>query len=178
MWTCPRQRGSVSGRCRVEDAPRARYRDLDTTDLRCPQSCAIGNAQSRTISEPRAWGRCQHLRDLFDTQNTRQPAWLRPELHVALHVLTVAGRAEQKPQGHDPRVERWWRDLGIGHVKLIGAQIVRRRCIWRPLQKPATCLIARMWAFCALSPIPWIRMSSAARQGIAQQCPERDHPLT
>ena len=114
--------------------------DLETTDLRCPQSCAIGNAQSGTIFEPRAWGRCQHLRDLFDTQNTRQPAWLRPELHVALHILSVAGRAEQKPQRHDPRVERWWRHLRIGHVKLICAQIVRRRRIRRPLQKSSKVL--------------------------------------
>jgi hypothetical protein len=79
-------------------------------------------------------------RDLFDTQNTRQPAWLRPELHVALHILTVAGRAEQKPQRHDPRVERWWRHLRIGHVKLICAQLVRRRRIRRPLQKSSKVL--------------------------------------
>ncbi len=39
----------------------------------------------------------------------------------------VAGRTKQEPQRHNPCIERRWRHLGIGHMKLIGAQIIRSR---------------------------------------------------
>ena len=55
-------------------------------------------------------------------------------------IFTVAGHAEQKPQCHNPCVERRWRDLGISHVQLIGTQIVRRGGIGRTPEKTSKVL--------------------------------------
>jgi hypothetical protein len=64
------------------------------------------------------------------------------------------GRTEQEPQCHNPRIERRWPHLDIGHVKLIGSEVIQRAVFGDLFKNPAKCLIARMWAFCALSPIP------------------------
>ena len=60
---------------------------------------------------------------------------LGAELHVPLHLLAPAGHPEEEPQRHDPGVVGRWRDPGIGHVKLIGAKLLRRRRVRRAPQK-------------------------------------------
>ena len=114
--------------------------DLEIADLRCAQPGTVGNTERRTILQTRTRGRSKKLRNIFDAQHRWQLPRLSAELHILLHIFASTSLPKQEPERHDPRIVCRRRDLSIGHVQLIGAQIIRRGRIRRPLQKPGKIL--------------------------------------
>ncbi len=109
--------------------------DLEVADLRRPEPGAVGDAERRTVLEPRPRGRRQQGRNLLLAQDRRQLPRLGAELHVPLHLLAPAGHAEEEAQRHDARVERRRHDAGVRHVKLVGAQVLRLGGVGGPPQE-------------------------------------------
>ena len=109
--------------------------DLEVADLRRPEAGAIGDAERRAVLQPGPRRRRQQIRHLLDAEDHRQLPRLGAELHVPLHLLAPAGHAEKEAQRHDARVEGRWRDAGVRHVELVGAQVLRRGGVGGPLQE-------------------------------------------
>ena len=62
------------------------------------------------------------------------------ELHIPLHVLAAAGGAEKEPQRDDAGVEGGRSKARVGHVQLVGAEVIGCGGVRRPLQKPGEIL--------------------------------------
>ncbi len=91
---------------------------------------AVDTAQ-RSSQKHAATGR------FLDAEHCRQFARLSTELHVPLHLIPPAGHREKEAQRGDARIVNRRRDLGIRHVKLVGAKLLRRSRIRRSPQKPS-----------------------------------------
>lgn len=109
--------------------------DLEIADFRCPEPGPIGNAERRPVLQPRSRRDPQQRRYFLGAEHYGELARLGAELHVPLHLAPPAGRLEEEPQCDDAGVAGRRRDTAVGHVKLVGAQIIRRRGVRRPSQK-------------------------------------------